>query len=374
MALEFDGSTQYIQVAHNALFNFTNNFSIVFWFKATNTTQTDTYIIQKGSNRWSIIWEFVDNAVEFYTGSYTGTNPRTGSQLTINDTNWHHIVYAYNGTTWAGYLDGVQVFSVSRTFTLYTDTDNLYFGRADIDAAYVAGQLFDIRLYNRALTANEIAEIYHRRGADKVWQGLVGWWRMDSYERGTTTLIDELNLATGWTCHSCTVSNNSINQDGSAGSLNITKTVGTDVYAQKTITTTNLLNKWIGFWVYIKDSATLAKLDDIQVFLMDSTGGVWGIYHFFYDLKVGWQRLECDVAGMLTSAGTPNRTQVGLIRIDTDCNVSETTWAEGDVIVDYFYSFSPIAMDLSGNGNNGNIIGGKLQGSPHRLRRGVIIT
>lgn len=189
MALEFDGTNQNIQVAHNSLFNLTNNFSIALWFKPTNTTQSDKYLIQKGRNRWAVIWEYVNNKVEFFAISFTGSNPRTDSQLTINDTNWHHIVYAYNGTTWAGYLDGVQVFSVSRTFSLGTDSNPLILGSSD-SGNNVAGQLFDVRVYNRALSANEIAEIYHHRGADKVWQGLVGWWRLDKKTSGINSVID----------------------------------------------------------------------------------------------------------------------------------------------------------------------------------------
>ena len=58
--------------------------------------------------------------------------------------------------------------------------------RDEYNKWYYNGILFDVRIYNRALTANEIAEIYHKRGADRVWQGLVGRWRLDEFVTGAS--------------------------------------------------------------------------------------------------------------------------------------------------------------------------------------------
>lgn len=148
---------------------FTNNFTIAFWFKAANTTQANTYIISKQNapgtdNDYSAIYEYVNDTIEFYAGGYTGTNPRTGSGITVSDTNWHHIAYSYNGTTWAGYKDGVQIFSVARTFSLAQSAGALRFFTFNGITNKVNGFLDEILFFNTGLTQAQITEVYNGIG------------------------------------------------------------------------------------------------------------------------------------------------------------------------------------------------------------------
>lgn len=164
-AQSFDGTNDYIKVAHNASLNLTNNFSVSLWFKPSVLTQTNRYLLSKLSgtadNIYSILWEYTNNQVEFYSGLFTGTAPRTGSGMTINNTNWHYISYEYNGTTWAGYLDGAQVFSTARTFSLTTTTNDLFFGDLNGSTSFNANASIDeIRVSNTARSAAWIAASY----------------------------------------------------------------------------------------------------------------------------------------------------------------------------------------------------------------------
>src|SRR5439155_1685078 len=83
----------------------------------------------------------VNNTVEFYASGFTGSDPRPGSGIVLNDTNFHHIAYKYDGVTWAGFLDGQPVFSVARTFSLAASTGKLYLGAFRPDGHYFAGSL-----------------------------------------------------------------------------------------------------------------------------------------------------------------------------------------------------------------------------------------
>lgn len=134
-ALSFDGSSDKVLVNDSSMLRVSNNFTLSLWFKPSSTTQSNKYILSRnnsvGTNQSAIIYEYVNDQVEFYATGYTGSDPRTGSQIPIIDTNWHNITYSYNGTTWAGYLDGVNVFSTSRTFGLSTVVlDGWYLGSA----------------------------------------------------------------------------------------------------------------------------------------------------------------------------------------------------------------------------------------------------
>lgn len=94
------------------------NFTIAFWFRTRDTAQTNKYLLERDRNGLSIIYGYVANSIEVFSTFYTGSDPRTGSQITVDDTLWHHIAYTYDGSTWAGYKDGQQVFSTARTFSM----------------------------------------------------------------------------------------------------------------------------------------------------------------------------------------------------------------------------------------------------------------
>ena len=123
----FSGAnTSYATVADAPTLRLTDSFTIEAWIKLGNTTQTQKYLLSK-NNLYAVIVNFVANTFEFY-GSFSGSDPRPGSQLSIADTNWHHIAYAYDGSVWAGYLDGAQIFSVNRTFSMSSGNDNITVG------------------------------------------------------------------------------------------------------------------------------------------------------------------------------------------------------------------------------------------------------
>ena len=149
ISLYFGEDNAYVSVVHHADLQLINNFKIKFDFKAATLAQTNKYIMSK-QNRPGIIWEYVNNTIEFFadgTGGYSGTNPRTDSGITINDTEWHTIVYEYNGSTWKGSRDGTEVFSVSRTFSLGTNTNNWIFGNSTTTGSKLNGNLRNIEIW-----------------------------------------------------------------------------------------------------------------------------------------------------------------------------------------------------------------------------------
>lgn len=154
-ALNFDGVNDYVVVPHNANLSFTNNFTFSMWFKANSNTQTQKYLMGKG-NSYAIIYEYVDNQIEFTSSAYTGDNPRTNSQMPLTDVLWHYITYTYDGTTLKGYMDGIQVVSQPKVFILTTNSLDLYIGSANPAGNYVGGSFDEFRIWNRALTLTEI--------------------------------------------------------------------------------------------------------------------------------------------------------------------------------------------------------------------------
>ncbi|HTH21619.1 MAG TPA: LamG-like jellyroll fold domain-containing protein [Nitrososphaeraceae archaeon] len=84
---------------------------------------------------------------------------------TWNDGQWHHTAYTYDGTILRLYMDGVQVHTRDDNATPETNAHDLSIGY-DVDnpddKRYWVGDLDEIRVWNTALTAEEIQELFNQ--------------------------------------------------------------------------------------------------------------------------------------------------------------------------------------------------------------------
>lgn len=160
-AASFDGNDDYISIPSDPSLQITNNFTVTIWFKPTNLTQSQKYIIGK-NNDYSIVWEYTDNTAQFYTNGQTGTNPMSYSQITIPNTNWHHISYTYDGINLKSFLNGKLVLNNPITFSCRISSSPLAIGAAnDSPTNPVNGLIDDVRIYNYALTDKQIQTLYN---------------------------------------------------------------------------------------------------------------------------------------------------------------------------------------------------------------------
>jgi hypothetical protein len=84
---------------------------------------------------------------------------------TIKPEHWCNAVLTYDGQKFNLYIDGEL--NDSQTGTLRaSDTEPIFVGKKGTDAAnfYFDGQIGDIRIYKKALTAAEVSAIYHEGG------------------------------------------------------------------------------------------------------------------------------------------------------------------------------------------------------------------
>lgn len=137
-------------------------FSIVGTIYINNLSQTNNYISQTIETdgvfkQAAVIFGYVSGKIEYYASNYTGTNPRTGSQITISDTKPHTFCYSYNGSRWAGYLDGVKVFETTRTFSVNILSSNVngYLLGSEVLADSLDGGCIQYSTFTRGLSDAE---------------------------------------------------------------------------------------------------------------------------------------------------------------------------------------------------------------------------
>jgi hypothetical protein len=201
MALEFDGATQYVNIDDNLGIT-SEAISLTAWFKCNAEISDGYYVITSKTSltdnmRYAIYYHYDlgTRKLKFYRTKIGVEDNIAEYTVTLGTSDWYFVALTYDETNVRGYVNGNLVagpVASSGVGTLYgadswsiaaRNNNGLYGLFGDITVA-------DARVYNRALTANEIAEIYHKRGADRVWEGLVGWWRLDKKTSGINSVID----------------------------------------------------------------------------------------------------------------------------------------------------------------------------------------
>jgi hypothetical protein len=160
--LDFDGSNDHVDCGAESTLDITDEITLATWIKMAS---------RPARNHWSdVLWK--DDAYSLYlTGqeddetvlsAYFVLN--TGTIDTWKDGNillplntWVHVAVTYDGTDAKGYVNSVYDFTKNKAGTILTDTGSLTFAQSDDQ--YFEGTLDDVRLYNRALSPEEIAEI-----------------------------------------------------------------------------------------------------------------------------------------------------------------------------------------------------------------------
>jgi hypothetical protein len=154
--LSLNGTNNYVTIPSSPTLDLSNNFKITMTFTPANLTSTQIYLMSK-NNFYAVIWEYVNDKVEFYSasGNFTGTAPRAGSSIILPDATKHTIVYEYDGITFKGSLDGVQIFSIAETFAIKTNTDPLFIGSASATTNFFAGFIHYASIYKSGVLVGE---------------------------------------------------------------------------------------------------------------------------------------------------------------------------------------------------------------------------
>lgn len=163
---KFDGVNDYLRISSTTPLQGFNPVTIAFWAKADTVALSKTPAAKHGDAGTNAEWIFktTTSGSVFMRGIwYLSGGAIILTDTTVLDTRWHHWVLRGNGTIATLFKDGVQVATNSGTGTANSfSNSDIQIGRQDtVDAAYWPGKIDEFRVYNRALTANEIQTLYN---------------------------------------------------------------------------------------------------------------------------------------------------------------------------------------------------------------------
>jgi len=156
-ALEFDGAGDYVDCGNSPSISPTTELTVMAWIKVNPWTKTWEAILAKGDNSYRLSRSGSGNATHFGCGGTSG-NYFDGS-VVVTDNEWRHVAGVYNGASMIIYIDGVEDTRIPSTGSVTASANNLFIGENSGAAGrHITGLIDDVRLYNKALTVEEIAE------------------------------------------------------------------------------------------------------------------------------------------------------------------------------------------------------------------------
>ncbi|NEQ65006.1 MAG: hypothetical protein F6K21_05795 [Symploca sp. SIO2D2] len=210
-ALSFDGSNDYVDLANPSELQITGNQTIEMWVKPLSLANRQSLFCKAYNGEGAITLE-VDGKLSYYYGtggdnpSGTSINPDTFegilSSFGLARNEWSHIAIVRDFTmrklSW--YIDGTAAGEEIITKTAATaGTENVFLGKGY--AGHFNGSIDEVRVWNRARSADEIKEDRHHRLVGRE-PGLVGYWRFD--ENTGSTVDDQTDSANNGTISGAT--------------------------------------------------------------------------------------------------------------------------------------------------------------------------
>ncbi|MDQ4121863.1 MAG: FG-GAP-like repeat-containing protein, partial [Acidobacteriota bacterium] len=161
-----DGSGDYVNIANESPFDLSSAITIESWVKVNAFTSPYAPIAVKGDTAWRMQRNASTNVAAFGT---TGlSNVDQAGATNINDGRWHHVAVVFNGSTKFLYVDGALDSQAGVSGTIALNNHPVRIGHnSEVATRFWNGNIDEVGIYNRALSASEIANIYNASTAGK---------------------------------------------------------------------------------------------------------------------------------------------------------------------------------------------------------------
>jgi hypothetical protein len=161
-ALELNGKDDFIKIDNESAFDITGQITISAWVNITDVPQEWTGIVTKGDSAWRLSSSFAENIFHFGI-SY---DDYLNGQATVDSGGWHNVVCVYDGRKMSIYVDGILDASRLRTGLIGTNDYPVCIGEnIELTKHRFHGLIDDVRIYNYALSEDEVSGLYNYRPA-----------------------------------------------------------------------------------------------------------------------------------------------------------------------------------------------------------------
>jgi hypothetical protein len=192
-ALVFDDIDDYVEVQGDENDFDLEQLTVAFWIKSPGFTDGYEGLVTKGDDAWRIHEGDGSGYVEFHVDDAGGGGTTLRSTQWITDDVWHHFAATYDGTTMVIYIDGVLDISAPASVTIPDNDSPVTIGTNGHHTGRVFNGLMDeVRIYDRALTAGEVAQLY-TNAPDRCFAEITGDGVTDFASNDASAVQDALD-------------------------------------------------------------------------------------------------------------------------------------------------------------------------------------
>ncbi len=195
-AVDFDGTNDYITMGDQSIHEGMAMMALSGWIKMDALPASNYFVITKssaiGQYRLAISSTGMPTFVVATTNNAWYSSGTTASGTTALTTSaWTHLLGTYDGQYVRLYVNGVLVGAGSQAISgnIVSSTSEFRLSY-DSYGNYFNGQIDEVRLYSRALSADEVADLYRLTSPTGVDTSLKGYWSFNGQDISGTTAYD----------------------------------------------------------------------------------------------------------------------------------------------------------------------------------------
>jgi predicted outer membrane repeat protein len=207
-ALDFNGVGDYVEVADDDSMNITDELALAAWIKVRADGIGNGIIVFKGTGSqpapggndgsYGLVYLVGQDRLSISLNVNGWADHLSACTISIDT--WYHVVGTYDGAEWRLYVDGSLDNSGSLPGSISTQSGSLFIGYENSwQQECFNGVIDDVRIYNRALSPEEIRHLYrtasiindyHLQSAAGRWDPNANQWVTDAE---TSACIDAGN-------------------------------------------------------------------------------------------------------------------------------------------------------------------------------------
>jgi alpha-L-fucosidase len=168
-ALSFDGINDFVSVNNSSSLSLTQ-FTVAMWVNLTNLPAANSYyaLAVKGADmaeNYELLVGYPNaGGIHFPVKWTDGNRSGDSSSTQLAAGNWNHVVLTYDGASAKVYINSVLDTTKTYNKTPLANTGQLIIGNESAMSRYLKGKLDEVRIYNRALSQQEITNLYNYTG------------------------------------------------------------------------------------------------------------------------------------------------------------------------------------------------------------------
>ena len=172
-AFSLDGVDDYVSITDSSSFGNTGVMSVSAWVNPDLIDATDPRDIvsqwNAGATQRAFMMRLNTNGkILFYISRDGGTDyDSIQSSLSLNASSWQHVVGTYDGAEIRVYINGQLSGTLAYAGSMFNSNGNILIGDSNASNGLpFDGRVDEVSLYNRALTATEVANLYQYQSTD----------------------------------------------------------------------------------------------------------------------------------------------------------------------------------------------------------------